>query len=232
MRGNADLCNSHFMKSLVFASVTALLGLSSLMADVVLYDNGGPDQTTGDEMTHLIQAEDFVLGIDAAIGRVNFWALDSNPSAYQGSIAWAIGADAGGSPGAALAFGTATATVTGTGNIVGIGAQSLVEDLVSFTIPKFSALSGSHYWLELHNGPTSTNADLGFYWETSSSAPVNDVNTGQEISLPGGDFWADNGNEHAFQLIQVPEPSGLLLLVTLIGLAGLAKLRYKRTARR
>jgi hypothetical protein len=232
MRGKAGLCNHIFMQSLIFASVTALLGLSSLMADVVVYDNGGPDHSTGDEMTHLIQAEDFALGIDTGITGVKFWALDSSPSAYQGGIRWAIGADAGGSPGATLAFGTATATVTGTGNTVMIDAQNMVEDLVSFMIPEFSAISGTHYWLELHNGPVTTNANLGFFWETSLSGPLNAVNTGQELSLPGGDFWADNSNEHAFQLTQVPEPSSLVLLVTLIGLAGLTIRRSMRTARR
>jgi len=108
----------------------------------------------------------------------------------------------------------------------------MVENLVSFMIPQFSAIAGTRYWLELHNSPISTTANLGFYWETSLSSPLNAVNAGQELSLPGGDFWADNSNEHAFQLMQAPEPGGVVPLATLIGLAALAIRRYKRTARR
>jgi hypothetical protein len=219
------------MQTLIFATATALLGISSLMANVVLYDNGGPDQNTGDEMTQLIQAEDFMLSVNAGIGGVRFWALDSSPSAYQGSIAWAIGADAGGSPGSILASGSAIATLTNTGNTVVVNPQSLSEKLVSFMIPQFLATSGTTYWLELHNGPTASATNSGFYWETSSSSPLGDVNTGHQFSLPSADFWGDTGNEHAFQLTEVPEPSGLALFATMIGFAVFTMRRENRTAR-
>jgi len=214
----------------MFAAL-ALLGVNSLKADILLYDNGGPDQGTGDEMTQLIQAEDFVLGANASISGVRFWALNSSPSAYQGSIAWAIGADNGGVPGTILASGSATATLTGTGNNVMIDTQNLAEELVSFMIPEFSATSGTTYWLELHNGPIASSANSGFYWETSSSAPLGDANTGQQLSLPGAGFWGDTGNEHAYELTSTPEPSSLFLLVTMIGIAVLTLRREKRAAR-
>ena len=201
------------------------------MADLVVYNNGGPNQNTGDEMTQLIQAEDFVLGADAGISGVRFWALNSSTSAYQGSIAWAIGADNGGVPGMILASGSATATLTGTGNTVVIDTQSLAEELVSFMIPEFSATRGTTYWLELHNGPTASSANSGFYWETSSSSPVGDANTGQQLSLPGANFWGDTSNEHAYELTAVPEPSSLLLLVTMTGFAVFTLRREKRAAR-
>jgi hypothetical protein len=219
------------MQALIFATATVLLGVSSLMADLVVYNNGGPDQSTGDEMTQMIQAEDFTLGADAGITGVRFWALDSSPSAYQGSIAWAIASDAFGTPGIILASGSATATLTGTGNSVVIDTQTLAEELVSFMIPEFSATNGTTYWLELHNGPIASSANSGFFWETSSSSPLNDVNTGQALVLPGADLWGDTGNEHAFELTATPEPSSLLLLVVMIGLGVFTLRREKRAAR-
>ncbi|PWU05023.1 MAG: hypothetical protein C5B51_15785 [Terriglobia bacterium] len=208
------------MKSIGLAAAVAVLGANLLTADLVVYDNGSPDQTTGDEMTHLIQSEDFVLGANATITDVIFWALDSSPSGYQGTITWVIAADSGGAPGAALASGSTTATVTGTGNTVVIDALARSEEMVSFSIPAFAALAGTKYWLELHNGPAGTTDDLGYFWETSSTFPLDDLTPGQEILLPGGDLWSTNGNEHAFQLVEaVPEPTEYVLLFPLTGLA-------------
>jgi hypothetical protein len=213
--------------SIIFAAAAAFMGVSSLTADVAIYDNGAPDQITGSEMTHFIQSEDFVLGSDASITDVHLWALDTiGVSAYQGIISWAIAADAAGAPGAALASGFAAATVTGTGNTV----LTYNEDLVSFLIPAFAAVGGTTYWLELHNGPTATNSPLGFFWETTSSSPGSDLNTGHEMVLPGGTLWEDNGFEHAFELTgpaaTVPEPGGVVL--TFVGLVGIiARLRIR-----
>jgi hypothetical protein len=215
--------------SIIFATVAAFMSVSALTADVVKYDNGAPDQFTGSEMTHFIQSEDFVLGSDASITGVNLWALDTiGVSAYQGTIFWAIAADAAGAPGAAFASGSAAATVTGTGNTV----LTYNEDLVSFLIPAFTATGGTTYWLEIHNGPTTTNSPLGFFWETTSSSPGSDLNTGHEMVLPGGTLWGDNGFDHSFELTgpaaAVPEP-GSAVLLTVAGLVGIIARRHIRS---
>ena len=42
----------------------------------VIYDNGGPNQLGGSEMTRFIQAEDFVLSAATKFTDVRFWSLE------------------------------------------------------------------------------------------------------------------------------------------------------------
>ena len=45
--------------------------------DTIIYDNGGPDQQNGNEMTEWIQAEDFNLSADSTLTSVNFWDIEA-----------------------------------------------------------------------------------------------------------------------------------------------------------
>ncbi|MCX6632245.1 MAG: PEP-CTERM sorting domain-containing protein [Candidatus Solibacter sp.] len=218
------------MRTLTIATVTALLGVGSLCADVIVYDNGGPDHAfhSGSEITHFIQSDDFVFASNTVIHDVHFYALDPTVSVYQGSIAWSIAVDDGaGAPGSVSAFGSAVAGLASTGFSVG----GRTEKLVSFIIPDFAALAGQVYWLELHNGPTTTSANLGFLWETTATGAGT---TGAEKVLPGGTTWEDNSLEHAFYLTAadptstVPEPGSVVLLVTVVGLVGLRSQRRRQ----
>ena len=43
----------------------------------IIYDNGGPNQQGGNEMTEWIQAEDFNLSADSTLMIVNFWDIEA-----------------------------------------------------------------------------------------------------------------------------------------------------------
>jgi hypothetical protein len=203
-------------KAVSFAvGMSALLMAQAAYADVI-YDNGGPNQSNGNEMTEWIQAENFTLAADATVTGVTFWDIEE-PGAFQGSISWIIFADNSGTPGTQLASGNTLMTQVATGNI----PLGLTEFEDSFAL-SFDALGGTTYWLGLHNGPLTTTAFDSMFWEDSSggSAP-----TGHEFNLQDGGPWNDNGTEHAFQLSSVPEPGTILLIGC--GLTGLALIRRR-----
>src|SRR5438874_2725883 len=96
-----------------------------IWSDSLIYDNGGPDQQNGNEMTEWIQAEDFNLSADSTLTSVNFWDIEQpGGAAYQGEIDWILYTDAGGQPGASFASGAAVgAAVTRTfiqGGVLGV----------------------------------------------------------------------------------------------------------------
>ena len=172
---------------------------SSGILDALIYDNGGPDQLNGNEMTEWLQAEDFTLSADSTLTSVNFWDIEATRGAsYQGEIDWVLYADAGGQPGASFASGAAVgAAVTRT------FIQSCVlgfydEYSLSFNIsPGVPLTAGTTYWLGLHNGPLTFTTYSSFYWETTA---FNGTYTGLEDDAPFDGGWADNFNEHAFNL--------------------------------
>ncbi len=137
--------------------------------DTIIYDNGGPNQQDGNEMTQWIQAEDFNLSADSTLMIVNFWDIEApGGAAYQGEIDWTLYADAGGMPGAAFASGAAVGgDVTRTfiqGGVLGF----FDEYSDSFNIsPGVALTAGTTYWLGLHNGPLTFTIRSEFYWETT-----------------------------------------------------------------
>ena len=167
--------------------------------DTIIYENGGPDQQNGNEMTGWIQAEDFKLSADSILTSVNFWDIEApGGTAYQGEIDWILYADAGGQPGASFASGAAVgAAVTRTfiqGGVLGF----YDEYSLSFNIsPGIPLTAGTTYWLGLHNGPLTMTTYSNFYWETTN---FNGTSTGHEDGAPFDGVWSDNGLEHAFNL--------------------------------
>jgi hypothetical protein len=165
----------------------------------IIYDNGGPNQLGGNEMTQWIQAEDFNLSADSTLTVVNFWDIEApGGAAYQGEIDWTIYADAGGMPGAAIASGAAVG-----GDVTRTFIQCCVlgfydEYSNSFNIsPGVALTAGTTYWLGLHNGPLTFTTRSEFYWETTD---FNGTFTGHEDQAPFDGVWFDNGQEHAFNL--------------------------------
>ena len=177
-------------------------------------------------MTQWIQANSFTLGSAATVGSVEFWsAVDPTVGVYNGSISWAIYADAGGSPGATVASGnTSAVNMTATGNVV---AGFLSEFDNTFSIGSVSLAAGS-YWLGLHNGPLSDQSRAEYYWETTSA----DIGTvGMESIAPFTGGFTSNVQWHAFNLFSattsVPEPSSLTSAGAAV-LAGLGLTFWRR----
>lgn len=212
-------------KALVGALMIAgYLAVGSTGFAGLVYDNGAPNQVSGNEMTQWIQAEDFTLAGSTTLTDVKFWSVEGS---YKGSIEWQIYANAGGTPGSLLFSGNVAPTRTSTGTPVGFGTEYMND----FSVGSITLGAGT-YWLALHNGQLTDTVRSEFYWETTNS---HGQPTGHEDISPFGDgFSYDNGQEHAFQLQgttgdPVPEPSTMLLLGSgLLGLAGYGRKRAKK----
>jgi hypothetical protein len=187
------------------ATVLTLSLAPHLAVGQVVYDNGGPNQAGGNEMTAWIQAENFAFGTATSFQSVRFWDLDRYPGlSYQGSIVWQIYGNSAGQPGALLSSGTASPVRTATG---AVGPYTEYQN--DFSVGSIS-LGPGMYWLGLHNGPLSTSSAFEFYWEATGQA---NSPAGQQQGPPfGGSAWGSTGQEHAFQLLSVPEPSAWALL--------------------
>jgi hypothetical protein len=191
----------------------------------IIYDNGPPNQQNGNEMTQWIQAEDFSVGTAMTLGSVHFWDIEVPNTAYQGEIDWGIYSDAGGSPGALLTSGAAIGAANTRMFIQGGVLGQFDEYSNTFSITPFALAAGTTYWLGLHNGPLTFQTRTNFYWETTNA---NASFTGHELIAPFTGGWADNGQQHAFQLLAVPEPSTWALLG--LGMCALFCVGWRRRA--
>jgi hypothetical protein len=194
-------------------TIAAIVAMVPALASAqIVFDNGSPNNVSGNEMTQWVQAEDFSLSQTTTITGIRVWAFALAPNAYQGSIAWSIYGNAGGAPGAVQFAGTFN------GGFVNEGPSAFDGvDQLRFDIATTFDLSAGSYWLGLHNGPLTTTSREEFYWQTRAN---NSTLRGHEDETPFGvGGWEDNGNEHAFQLLGspttvVPEPSTYALLAT------------------
>ena len=211
-------------KMFVLAALAALLvtgAAPTANAAGIIYNNGGPNQVYGTQMSEFLVAENFTLGAAASITNIRFWSLQSASTDYTGSMYWGIYGDAAGSPGAAaLHSGVAGVAGSATGSSTLFNyAEYLFDIPVSFT------LGAGNFWLGLHNGSLATTDPTEMLWETTS-IPVGSA--GKYLDSFSG--WTDSGNEHAFRLDggdvtnPVPEPSSPLTLLA----SGLAIALFRR----
>ena len=211
------------MKPLILVLCLAALLTIPGQAGLIV-DNSPPNNSSGNEMTQWIQAEDFVLGGATNIQGIRFWGFQLAAPGYLGSIVWQIRSNAAGSPGGVLFTGTAVLTPVNEGPVAFSGNSQLRFDINTGG----AALAAGTYWLALHNGPLTTTARDEFYWQTTAS---NATLRGMEDNAPFDGVFASNSAEHAFQLFDtplngVPEPSTMILISG--GLLGLGLLRRRK----
>jgi hypothetical protein len=205
------------------ASLALLLFMGTVANASIVYNNGGPNQQNGNEMTEWVQTEDFTLTSTQTVTDIHFWDVDT--SGYQGSITWWITGDSGGNPNFNDVLGTGNLDVTRTATGICLFFGCEFEN--SWNISALTLGPGT-YHLALHNGPVTDTSRVGFYWETTNP---NGTQTGLECNLTNGacyNSWFNNGQEHAFYLTggtSTPEPGTMVLMAT--GLLG-AFTRFRR----
>jgi hypothetical protein len=156
------------MRPLRFARLAGLLVLATQLGWAgVIYDNGPPDNADGSEMTHWIQADNFVLGDPARLDSLKFWDFEQ-AGFFAGTIVWQIYSDDGsGLPGTLLFSGSSRNVIHSATGFAIFGGFN--EYVTTFDIGPISLARGM-YWIGLHNGDlsngvTGTVNDWNFYWE-------------------------------------------------------------------
>jgi hypothetical protein len=203
-----------------------MLSVSAADASII-YNNGGPNTSTGNEATAWTQTEDFSFGGNTVVdGAGVYIAGFGGLGAWDGHLQYALWSDNAGAPGALLASGEPIHSVTDSGSAWCCGGDAY---LVAFNfLAPFDALGGQTYHLGIHTGAVGNNNRDDIYWVTTNS---NGTLTGVESGGSTYDNWSNNGNEHAFYLTggaaAVPEPA--VWAIMLLGFAGLgAGLRAHR----
>ena len=213
------------MRRKYYAALCAPILLAGVGAwGATVYDNGGPNQQSGNEAAQWLQTEDFSLAAPTALASANFWTLETSPG-WDGTLDWYLFANNAGQPGAMLANGAGmNVNKVATGLTALGGAYTEYEYSFNFGgTPVLAA--GTTYFFGIHLAADySTRDDV--YWETTSQGPGD----GEE-SLGGTlNNWSDNGQEHAFNLQgAVPDATGTapLLGAAFVGLCALSR-RFKR----
>jgi hypothetical protein len=168
-----------------------------------------------------VLADSFTIDTPAVVRQVNWWGdyWAPAPPATESMQIRVYGTDAGsGLPGAVLLDTMVLDPVRSpTGHMV-LGAPWTLASFPEYvfhadlTVP-ISLEPNTPYWLQITQiGDTHT----GFSWELSSASQ-----NGFAFANPSGDPWqsAQSGNDLAFQLSSVPEPTTLVLLILGFGLA-------------
>ncbi len=215
-----------------------LLCVSAVCRAGVVFDNGSPNQLNGAEMTHYLQADDVTVAGSLTFNLIRFWTLEPTGSgtAYNGDIIWVINEnDSGNFPHfnmVSTVRGPVSRTFLQTTAVAGL-AGTWDEYQIDMSIVTPVTLTPGTYWLSLHNGDYSYDANQDFYWETTgnngSFGSYNFIRTG----APPGPWIANvmaspSEAQLAFQLLFVPEPGTSAMLASgLLGL-GFAALRRRR----
>jgi len=209
------------MKKYIVSTLLAFAAIASNGQAAVVYNNGAPASNNGNETTQWIQAEDFTIAGGATVSHATVYLGSFNGiGAWDGHLAYAIYANAGGQPGSVLAGGDAANVTVSDSGFPWLAGNAFAFD---FDINPFAAAAGTTYWFGIH---ASANFDRDeIYWVTTGA-----FGNGNE-AFSGGPTWSSNGSEHAFTLsdqgtptTDVPEP-GTAALIAAGLLAGAVRRR-------
>ena len=197
----------------------------------VIYNNGGPNQGSADELSDILVVEDFPVASAATLTSLEFWDVEG-PTGYNGSISWFLYSDLAGLPGAIVAQGSAsgagqiTRTATGINNI--IGGYDEFDDVMNLTASLTTgslAVGPGTYWIGLHDGDISNITPFqDFYWETTDNNASPTFGVFDDLTVAPS--WDTTSQEHAFNVsgdLATPEPGTVAMLAA--GIAGLALLK-------
>lgn len=205
-------------KLILLAMVASAVGANAQ----IFYDNGGPNQVDGNEMTNWMQTEDFKIGQDTAWFDLHFWTIETPGAFYDGQVRVNLYDDLGGNPNNVIATGL---FINPTKTFIQSGVLgSFDEYRYDLDINGFVLSANTTYHLGLHINESNNYATRdNIYWETTNA---NGTAAGLEsFGGPGGP-WNSNGSEHAFNLTTVPEPASMVALGA--GLLALARRRSKK----
>lgn len=191
-------------KTSIFA-ISAFALLLSGVAHAGIIGNGPPNQSGGSDLNSFLEGDDFVVASPGAhITQIQFWALQSDPSDFAGTVDWAFYSDLSGFPDAPVVSGNAASTGVATGN------TTFGLDEYSYTFGINASLMPGTYWLVLHNGPSNVLPATNFYWAWSNGNAGNSAS----LDLLAGPPWVGNSAELAFDLTAdaTPEPVSMSLV--------------------
>lgn len=195
------------MKRIMQIMLVTLLALCASAQAAIVYNNGGPNASSGNDATAWLQTEDFSIAGGANINHATVYLAGfGGIGNWDGTIDYFFFANSGGTPGALLASGSGmNVTSADSGGAWCCGGNAFSID---FDVNPFAAAAGTTYWFGIHASTDFNRDDI--YWVTTNPSSGNGTESG------GGTMnnWANNGQEHAFSLAadgRVPEPGTLFL---------------------
>ncbi|MEO0531041.1 MAG: hypothetical protein AAF266_10785 [Planctomycetota bacterium] len=199
--------------------VASLICLCATLADIsradLLYDNG-PPAISGRESTRWLQAQDFNLSNGGLIGSAAIYIADLNRdpdlSAWGGIVEYSIFSHSIDGPDQLLASGNGSVRSlidTGVDWDFGGNAWEVLFDLET----PFTAAPITTYWLGIHLDSDFGNREDVYWVRTASETGF----SGYETDRGDLESWRANRTELAFNLLAVPEPNTMALL--LVGVA-------------